>query len=436
MWKMQSLFNPQHTTGMNYEEMLEAREGVATHREQLPLGFFYKKLIDKKYRHVISLKPSLTDSIVFCESLKRDCELTGHVQHGSQLHFAAKEDSGGIYELELEQGSYLTFAQLLDSNPAVVAQKDFIDRTIEKLADLTVRLNGEGVYTLCFAPQTVFARKSDNAPLLLIHGSFYQGMSDSVRLYEGFEQYVAPEVLAGDNADDRSDVYALGKFIERLFAQASMPIAYRRVVARATRQDPAQRYQSVSDMMATLKRLKALVRSALSFGLALAAVLLCFAVYFETVPETTEVEFVPAAEKEAFDDLLDDGFDPGTELGLVAVDSSGNQITPEDRKRMAEYEAKAEQIFRKRYAEAAEQILAKVYNSDYATRSEKDFMTLSTEMNEQLVATQMKLAADADISDSKSQRIAAEIIEMLTNRMKRDLGIRNGYQKRARPDDE
>jgi len=95
---------------MNFEEMLENREGVATHKESLPMGTFYKKLIDKKYRNVLELSSELTDSIVFCEALKADAKFTDTLHAEGQLHFTPKEDSNGIYELELEQGSYQTLS--------------------------------------------------------------------------------------------------------------------------------------------------------------------------------------------------------------------------------------------------------------------------------------------------------------------------------------
>ena len=90
---------------MNYEEMLDSREGVATHHEDLPIGTFYKKLIEKKYRYVVEIRPELVDCIVFCEALKADAILTDTLVHPAQLHFKIKEDSSGIYEIELDSGT-------------------------------------------------------------------------------------------------------------------------------------------------------------------------------------------------------------------------------------------------------------------------------------------------------------------------------------------
>jgi len=87
---------------MNFEEMLNSQDGAATHREQLPFGVFYKKLIGRKYRNVLELKPELADSMVFCEALKNEQRITSAMTNRQQLHYELHEDSGGVYELEIE----------------------------------------------------------------------------------------------------------------------------------------------------------------------------------------------------------------------------------------------------------------------------------------------------------------------------------------------
>ena len=52
--------------------MLNVQEGQKPHRESTPLGSYYRRQVDGKYRYVIELRPELTDSIVFCEALKQE----------------------------------------------------------------------------------------------------------------------------------------------------------------------------------------------------------------------------------------------------------------------------------------------------------------------------------------------------------------------------
>lgn len=414
---------------MNYEEMLNTREGVATHKTELPLGMFYKKLIEKKYRNIIELKQDLTDNIVFCERLKQDCELSNRLNSNYQLRYVTKEDSGGIYAIEIESGNYQTFSQLMEQNPAVVAGKDFVEETMRKLVDVTKRLNEEGVYQICYAPQVVFARKNDNTPLLLTHGSFYQNVSDMDGFYEGLEDFIAPELREGGEADERSDVYGLAKFMECLFDQMEMPLHYKQVLKKATSENPDKRYYNVSSMMASLKHKRSFFKVALWTIIAILLAVAGVFVYFDMRPQPTDMDYIESGIQKNEVDPYDESFDLESELGLVPTDSLGNEMTPEKEREMAEYRAKAEQIFRKRYAKEAERILAKVYNKENLQKSQQKFMDISREMNEELVKIQVELGEEADLSNEKSQRIASEIIETISNRLKKEINMGYGVQR-------
>ena len=133
---------------MNYEEMLRAQENSGGIREAMPLGDFCRKQIDRKYKNVVELKPELTDSLVFAESLRRDQQTCLQLKDAHQLCYEMHEDSGGIYELELQSGNYQPLSQLLNENPAVVAERGFMDRFVESLMALTEKLHEMGVYHL------------------------------------------------------------------------------------------------------------------------------------------------------------------------------------------------------------------------------------------------------------------------------------------------
>ena len=180
---------------MNFEEMLNAQEGLTPKREKLTIGEFYRKQIDGKYRFVVDLKSSLTDSIAFCEALKAEEQWSLHQRSKHQLHYASKQE-GNVLELELEGGNWQTLSQVMFANPAVVAQKGFVDQIVEGLMEAAQKLHTDSVYHLCFAPQNIFLRKGDAMPMLLTHGSFYLSLGEQKDLYEGVENFMAPEVLA------------------------------------------------------------------------------------------------------------------------------------------------------------------------------------------------------------------------------------------------
>lgn len=401
---------------MNFEELLNVQEGQKPHRESTPLGSYYRRQVDGKYRYVIDLRPELTDSIVFCEALKQEQQWAVRQRGKNQLHYNLHQDSGGLlYEVELEQGHFLTLRSLLEQNPAAVAGKDFVDNIVMPLIEYASTLNEAGVLHLCFAPNNVFVRKSDNHPFLLTHGSFYKAMSDQRELFAGAEDYVAPEVLAGQEATDCSDVYSMGKLIAFLHEQGDMSFEYKQVVKKATAEDPAKRYKSLDEMRKAIIQMRSMRRSALLMAASLIISLLAVYFYVSSLPETTNVEFVEPAQQQTNDLFTNDELDEDTVFLADTVDLSDDEMMK-----------KAEMIYRKRYQKAADKILSRVYNSKHMGSSEKSFMANSQSMAEELLKVQQELAGEAGLPDGLAGRIGHEIVEQLTQQKQKGLS-RNGY---------
>ena len=401
---------------MNFEELLNVQEGQKPHRESTPLGSYYRRQVDGKYRYVIDLRPELTDSIVFSEALRQEQQWAVRQRGKNQLHYNLHQDSGGLlYEVELEQGHFLTLRSLLEQNPAAVAGKDFVDNIVMPLIEYGSTLNEAGVLHLCFAPNNVFVRKSDNHPFLLTHGSFYKAMSDQRELFAGAEDYVAPEVLAGQEATDCSDVYSMGKLIAFLHEQGDMSFEYKQVVKKATAEDPAKRYKSLDEMRKAIIQMRSMRRSALLMAASLIISLLVVYFYVSSLPETTNVEFIEPAQQQTNDLFTSDELDEDTAFLADTVDLSDDEMMK-----------KAEMIYRKRYQKAADKILSRVYNSKHMGSSEKSFMANSQSMAEELLKVQQELAGEAGLPDGLVGRIGHEIVEQLTQQKQKGLS-RNGY---------
>lgn len=413
---------------MNYDEMLSSGNVQQAKGALLPIGFFHKKQREGKFDNVLDLRKHLSDSVLFLENVKKECEENAKLNSPHQLHFAAGESvDGELKSLEVEKGRYVTFSRLLFETPSLVGRKDFVDDVIQQVFEVAEFLNKKGVLHLCYAPDNVLARVGDNKLMLLSHGSFYINMSDQKAIYRDMTDYVAPEVLSNGSVDERSDVYSIGKFIEWLFSTCDMPMEYRRMVGKATEALPEDRYQTVEDMRSAVKKMKAAKSSLTTFIIALVAALVIVGIYFGMVPEQHEMEYVKPAPKQATDDLLDDGFDPATELGVISGDSLA-KLSPEKQKEMEEYAKKGEEIFRKQFEKEADRILSKVYDAEHMGASEKNFMASSRKVFDELMKVQEKLAVEADITSEKSQLIATQIIDKITEDKKKQTN-KNGIQK-------
>ena len=402
---------------MNFEEMLAAKNEGKLNKTSLPIGEYYRVQIDGKFRSVINIRPDLDSSIAFSGALKTECERNKTLANKHQLHYTpVVNEKGEIEQLEVEQGVFLSMEQLLNENPAVVAEKGFIDNTLQALVDITTYLHGQGIQHVCYSPKTVMVRKGDRAIMLATHGSFYLSMNDQRGFYGDDAVFVAPEVLEHGSVDERCDVYSIGKFMEAIFEHAGMSVEYRKALKKATSEKPEDRYASPQALLKAVQARRKLMRSLLMAIAAVIVALVILEIYLELVPEPTQVEFVKPAPRQATDDLLDDGFQP-EDLGVVSADS----LTEEDEEAHRVYQAKAEEIFRKNYEKEADRILSKIYNKDYMNSTEKAFAAESQSTIEELMKVQQKMGQEASLTPERAQLIASEIIDRVTNQKKKQL---------------
>jgi len=430
---------------MNFEELLETRDARQTMKVRLPYGYFYKRLIDGKYSNFVEFHDDLADYVTFANSVRTEAAEMEKITDRHQLHFSPNEGEDGVYAIAVEVGNFMTFGQLLNENPAIVAKKDFIHDTLRDLVEITRLINEHDVFHVCFSPDNVFARKSDSTVRLLLHGSYYQKLDQDV-LYDGDEEFVAPEVLRSSQIDARSDVYSLAKFAQWLYQSSGVPIELKGVFDKATAEDPAHRYASVADFWQVLQVRHSFRKTALMAIGALAIALVVVGGYFYLLPSPDDIEYVKPVEEPIPDDMLDeDGdllFGIGADADSAAIAEAvskqakiNDSVSVDDRK-LREYQAKAEAIFRKQFSRAADQILSRVYNNEKMNMSEKEFMVRSKAMTEELAKKEQELAKQADLGNERSQRIASEIIDQLTTKKMKELDKDYmGIRKKAEADE-
>ena len=240
---------------MNYEELIASRRDGKLNKTRLPIGDYYRQQIDGKYRSVVDIAPELNSNIKFSEALKAECEQNASLTNQHILHFRPQTEGRDIVRLEMAQGQYQPLQQVLNDTPAIVAEPNFIEEFTRQLLEAANYLHEQGVYGVCYSPQTVFLRKGDNAPLLVHVGSHYLTMSDPSQLYYGgMEQFVAPEVMNKGTIDNRCDIYSIGKLLQKIFDQSDMPLELRNVVKKAVSEAPEDRFNTPLEMLNSITR--------------------------------------------------------------------------------------------------------------------------------------------------------------------------------------
>ena len=409
---------------MNYEELLSARDSEKNNFCQLMLGKISKREVDGKYINVVDIKKELTDNILFSDCLNKELQAVSSVKSPHQLRYIkggsdVNQPTG--MALVVERGVFNSLAQLLFESPSLVARHNFVDEIVSKAFSAAKDLHEQGIFHVCFAPRNILVRKGDSQLLLLNHGSFYKDLPDQDVLYpDDMTNFIAPEVFAHGIIDEKTDVYSLGKLLEHLYSTSSMPYIVKRVVKKATKENPFDRYATVEDMEKALSRLRSTRSSLTMLAVASVAALCIVGAYFSIVPEQNEMEYVKPAPSEPEEDFLEEGINPITELGLRAGDST-TVLTEEQKKKMAEYEKKSEEIFRRRFEREADRIISKVYNRNTMGASESKFMAASQKAMEELNSAQEEIASQTAMPSAKSRLIASQIIDKVTNAKKKEI---------------
>lgn len=414
---------------MNFEEMLEQRDIKKTSKIRMPYGYFYKRLIDGKYSNFVEFHDELTEDIFFGHCVKAECEAIGSIDHKNQLHFST-DGGDGVFAIAVEVGNYQTLEQLLNDNPAIVARDEFLSTTLKSLFDLTSTLNNKDIYHVCYAPSNILMRKNDNSVRLLCHGSFYKKV-DVDLLYEGVEDYVAPEVFDRGVIDSRTDVYSLGKLISYLYHSAGMPFELKPIIAKATDADPDKRYSSVEDLEAAINKAHVVKRAGLLGIAAFCIALIVVGMFFYMLPSPDVMEYVKPVDEPIPDEMLEEDMDALLGIGADTDSATIAQIIKQQQHlkdslgmsegKMREYTAKAEEIFRKQFTKAAEGIISKVYNNDQMNGSEKDFAINADRMTRELVTKKDEIMKSTAISSERAEAIANKVIEQLTEKKKAEM---------------
>lgn len=413
---------------MNYEELLDTRDIRKTTKVKTPYGFFYRRLIDGKYSNFVEFRDELTEDAFFDGCIKTECAEVVKNKNQHQMHFTANEGDDGVYAIAVEVGNFITIGQLINEEPAIVAKKDFMQDTIRNLMELVAELNEKEIYHVCFAPNNVFIRRNDSSVRLLCHGSYYAKL-DQEMLYEDVEEYVAPEVFEG-KIDARSEVYSLGKFIDWLYESSGLPVELKSVLKKATSKNPEERFATVAEFLQAVKNRIAIRRSVTLGGAAIGIALVAVWLFFYLLPSPDPIEFVQPVKEPIPEDMIEDdelllGIGADADSAMIAEfvkeqEHIKDSVTV-DEKKLRQFQAKAEAIFRKQFTRRADAILSTVYNNEKMNLSEKEFAARSRSMTEQLAKAQAELSEQSGLTPDHTARIASEIVDQLTKKKMQEL---------------
>lgn len=192
-----------------------------------------------RYYVLKGLAPEYRDDPVWREYLSKEYQIGVQLDHPHIVRVNSLEEdpkAGLCIVMEYVDGQNLD--QWLATKPSASARKKIFRQILDAMAYCHERQ----VWHLDLKPSNILITK-DGLSAKIIDFGLSDNSVFAFRQTGGTRKYAAPEQLEGQTADYRSDIYALGGILKRMF-----PHRYSRAVRCTQRANPDKRPQSVAEL--------------------------------------------------------------------------------------------------------------------------------------------------------------------------------------------
>ena len=227
------------------------------------------------------LKPEFANDIRYQEAFRKEFETGYRLEHPNLVSYVSLTDNGVL--MEYIDGETLT--QHLANHPDYFKNKQNTQKFLRQLLDVVGYLHSHQVLHLDLKPDNILlTRINDDLKLIDLGCSYTDTFVDT----QGHtNHFAAPEQLAGEAPDVRTDIYAIGRILEFLPNHH----IYNKVIARSTAPTPSDRYQSIEEIYHDIfhqKRYSRYVTVLLAIVMALAICIILFTHQQDTVSTILE----------------------------------------------------------------------------------------------------------------------------------------------------
>lgn len=201
----------------------------------------YRADRDGRFRVFKCLKPEFRDKPLYERLLRKEFEIGYSLRHPHLVEYYSYLNVpgyGNAIEMEWVDGCPLDQARLFPAQARTLA---------DQLCDALSYLHSKGVVHRDLKPSNLLLTFSGKQLKVIDFGYADTEAHSILKQPAGTVSYAAPEVLAGESGDSRSDLYSVGKVL------AGLPGIPQRVIRRCCQADPARRYSSVNELHKALQ---------------------------------------------------------------------------------------------------------------------------------------------------------------------------------------
>lgn len=204
----------------------------------------YRIKLYGKLHFLKRLKPEFANDIRYQETFRKEFETGYRLEHPNLVRYISFSDNSIL--MEYVDGETLT--QRLAHYPAYFKDRENADKFVRQLLDVVAYLHSHQVLHLDLKPDNILLTRINDDIKLIDLGYCY---TDTFADTQGHtDSFAAPEQLSGEDADVRTDIYAIGRIMQILPCHH----IYNKVIARCTQPEPDRRYQTVEELQRTLSR--------------------------------------------------------------------------------------------------------------------------------------------------------------------------------------
>lgn len=213
------------------------------------------RLLTAKYngKKVIikTLKPEFAQSDECRENLKKEYELTSQLEHRFIRKAIGFESIQGIGECIIME--YIDGKSLAEHIRVGTLSEKEVKMLLIDLCDALNYMHQRGVFHCNLKPENVIVTANDKRAKIIDIGLPETEYKTDRELLIKENEFIAPELIKGEEADQRSDVYSLGKIIEFII-ERNILSQYRSVATHCTQFSREQRFDSIAEVRSLITK--------------------------------------------------------------------------------------------------------------------------------------------------------------------------------------